>query len=539
VRVEVVALPPKYDDRRGELSIRLDPSLAAGMVDGLDYLEHFPYECAEQTVSRFLPNVLTYRALRELGLSDPELEAKLPGLVAEGLSRLYGQQHSDGGWGWWYEGESNPHLSAYVVFALVRAREAGFEVRSAVVERGLRYLEGRLVSARELQSYREANRQAFILYVMAEAGQTGRASEYTGDLYDRREKLSHYGRAFLALALGLIDGGDRRINTLLSDIQNAAILSATGAHWEEANYDRWAMNTDTRSTAVILDALARFDPENALIPQVVRWLMVARKDGIWETTQETAWALIALTDWMVVTGELRGAYDYGVWLNDAQLSDGSVTPDTVDEPIRLQVDVAELLAEAGNRLTIGRGSGEGRLYYTAHLKVYLPVEEIEPLNRGIIVSRRYTDPACTDGIKCPEVERAAVGDVVQVRLTIVAPHDLYYVVVEDPLPAGAEAIDPTLATTSLTAQGPTLAREAGRGWYDFYRWWWRWYSRSEMRDDKVVLFADYLAAGTYEYTYTFRATQPGEYRVIPTTANEFYFPEVFGRGDGRLLVIEE
>ena len=58
-----------------------------------------------------------------------------------------------------------------------------------------------------------------------------------------------------------------------------------------------------------------------------------------------------------------------------------------------------------------------------------------------------------------------------------------------------------------------------------------------MRDDRVVLFADYLPAGTYEYVYTFRATLPGEYQVIPTTAQEFYFPEVFGRADGRLFTI--
>jgi uncharacterized protein YfaS (alpha-2-macroglobulin family) len=545
VRTEVVALPPKYDDRRGELSVRLDPSLAAGMVDGLDYLEHFPYECTEQTVSRFLPNVLTYRALRDLGLSDPELEAKLPGLVEQGLNKLYLQQHGDGGWGWWYEGDSNPYLTAYVVFALVKAQDAGFDVDNNVIERGLDYVQSTLVTARELQSYREANRQAFALYVMAEAGQASRASEYTGDLFDRRDKLSHYGRAFLALTLDLIGdrgsrGGDDRVETLLSDLQNAAILSATGAHWEEANYDWWAMNTDTRSTAVILDALARLDPDNALIPNVVRWLMVARQDGIWETTQETAWSLIALTDWMAVTGELRGMYDYSAWLNEDVLAEGSVTPDTVGEPIRLRVDVAELLADVGNRLTIGRGPGEGRLYYTAHLKVYLPVEEIEPLDRGIIVSRRYTDPDCTEGAKCPEVDEAAVGDVVQVKLTVIAPHDLYYVVVEDPLPAGAEAIDTSLATTSRLEQEPGLYRETDdESWYGFYYWWWSWYSRSEMRDDKVVLFADYLPAGTYEYTYTFRATQPGEYQVIPTTANEFYFPEVFGRGDGRLFVIGE
>jgi uncharacterized protein YfaS (alpha-2-macroglobulin family) len=88
-------------------------------------------------------------------------------------------------------------------------------------------------------------------------------------------------------------------------------------------------------------------------------------------------------------------------------------------------------------------------------------------------------------------------------------------------------------------QRPTLFREAesehGR---DLYGWWWSWYSRSEMRDDKVVLFADYLPAGTYEYAYTFRATRPGEYQVIPTNAREFYFPEVFGRAAGRLLTIQ-
>jgi uncharacterized protein YfaS (alpha-2-macroglobulin family) len=123
---------------------------------------------------------------------------------------------------------------------------------------------------------------------------------------------------------------------------------------------------------------------------------------------------------------------------------------------------------------------------------------------------------------------------------VIAPHDLYYVVVEDPLPAGAEAIDTGLATTSELAQEPGLMRETEeQRWYEWYPWWWRWYSRSEMRDDKVVLFADYLAAGTYEYTYTFRATLPGEYRVIPTSAHEFYFPEVFGRADGRLFTITE
>jgi uncharacterized protein YfaS (alpha-2-macroglobulin family) len=537
-RTEVVALPPKYDDRKGELLVQLDPSLAAGMRDGLTYLEHFPYECAEQTVSRFLPNVLTYRALKDLGITDPELEKRLPGLVEQGLNKLYLQQNSDGGWGWWYNGQSRPHLTAYVVLAMDKAQEAGFEVRDGVIARGLEYLRGQVVTARELKGYQEANRQAFILYVMAEAGDVGYAGEYTGDLFENREKLSHYGRAFLTLALDLVDAEDKRIQTLLSDLNNAAILSATGAHWEEKDYDWWAMNTDTRSTAVILDALARLDPKNELIPNVVRWLMVARKEGIWETTQETAWALIALTDWMVETGELQGEYAYLVKLNGDELASGAVDAKNIDQSVKLRVAVAELLGEQGNRLDISRGEGPGRLYYTAHLRVYLPVEEIDPVNRGIIVYRQYRHADCTAGKKCPEVDEAQMGDVIQVKLTIVAPHDLYYVVVEDPLPAGAEAIDVSLATTSLLDQHPALRRQVEDSrWSEWYSWWWHWYSRTEMRDDKVVLFADYLSAGTYEYTYTFRATLSGQYQVIPTVASEFYFPEVFGRSDGRLFTI--
>jgi uncharacterized protein YfaS (alpha-2-macroglobulin family) len=540
-RTEVVALPPRYDDRRGELLIQLDPSLAAGMRDGLDYLEHFPYECTEQTVSRFLPNVLTYRAITQLGISNPELEKELPGLVEEGLDKLYLQQRGDGGWGWWYESrESNPYITAYVVFAMAKAREAGFAVKADVVQRGLDYLNGQLVHSRQFKSYRQANLQAFILYAMAEAGDVVRASEYTGDLWDNREKLSHYGRALLALTLDMIEPGDAKVQTLLSDLNNAAILSATGAHWEEQNYDWWAMNTDTRSTGIILDALARLDPENELIPNVVRWLMVARKDGIWETTQETAWALIAFTDWMVVTGELQGNYEYALALNGEELAAGTVNVENVDESVKLRVAVADLLADQGNYLNVGRGAGDGRLYYTAHLRVYLPVEEIDPANRGIIVYRQYADAACvpTKDEPCPELQEVKVGDTVRVKLTIIAPTDLYYVVVEDPLPAGGEAIDTGLATTSLLEQNPRLRRQAEDPiWYDFYWWWWHWYSRSELRDEKVVLFADYLPKGTYEYTYTFRATLPGEYRVIPTVASEMYFPEVFGRSDGRLLTI--
>ena len=534
-QTEAIALPPKFDDRQGGLTVKLEPSLAAAMQDGLSYLEHYEYECTEQTVSRFLPNLLTYDALQSLGIEDEDLTERLPALLDEGLAKLYRQQNPDGGWGWWYRIEnpkSNPYVSGYVVFALLKAQQAGVAVKDQVLRNGLAYLETQIQSVDEFANYRSANQQAWLLYVLAEGNRapTGRLD----DLVDNREKLSTYARAYLAQALWLRNPGDGRIETLLSDLNNAAILSATGAHWEESHYDYWAMNTDTRSTAIVLDTLAKLDPENALIPNVVRWLMIARKTGIWETTQETAWALIALTDWMVETGELDADFDYALYLNDEERAQGTARRETIKQGTETHIPIDELKAEMLNALTIARTEGPGRLYYTAHLEVYQPVEEIAAADRGFTIQRRYTLASCEakDRLECPEVREMQLGDVVRVDITLVTPHDRYYVVMEDPLPAGAEAIDTGLATTSLLEQDPTLRREDSYFW-----WWWHWYSHSELRDEKVVLFADYLRAGTYEYSYTFRATLPGDYHVIPTVAKEFYFPEVFGRSEGRLLTI--
>jgi uncharacterized protein YfaS (alpha-2-macroglobulin family) len=550
-RVEGVVLPPSYDPTQGELSVHVDPSLAAATVDGLEYLEHFRYECTEQTVSRFLPNVVTYRAYKELGLAQvrPDLETKLPGLVGVGLQRLYNQQHFDGGWGWWIADKSDPFLTAYVLLGMVEAERAGFVVDQGVMDKAVDFMQSSLLRPRDVEQHWQANRQAFVLYVLAEAGAGDLGRTVT--MFDRREMLDTFGKAYLAMAFGLLQPDEPgRVDALLSDITSAAIVSATGAHWEEAQVDYYAMNTDTRSTAIILAALARLDPDNALAPNVVRWLMAARKEGYWETTQETAWSIMALTDWMAVTGELQGAYDWQVFVNDQALGKGTVATENIDETVKLQIEVAQLLTDEANRVVIerfptaGQAEGTGRMYYSMYLRYFKPAQEVTALNRGIIVSRQYTLADCeTENQEagdqvCKAIDQAQVGDVIQVKLTLIAPNDLHYVVVEDPFPAGAEGVDQSLKTTSVVGETPELTRTDRRDpWGGGYGWWW--FSHTELRDEKAVLFATYLPRGTYEYTYLIRASLPGEYSVIPTQAYQMYFPEVFGRSDGGVFTITE
>lgn len=542
-RLEAVVLPQRLDPSQGELTIEVDPSLAAGMRDGLTYLESYPYECIEQTVSRWLPNVLTYKALHDLGIQDPELEAKLPGLVREGLQRIYSEQHYDGGWGWWRYDKSDPFLTAYVLLGLIKADQAGYAVDGGVMENAVGFLQKQLKSPSSIKQDYELNRQAFLLYVLAEAGSGDLARAVR--LSDARDRLSHYAKAYLALALTLTDEPDQaRVKTLLSDLSSAAILSATGAHWEEAWADRWAMNTDTRSTAIIVDAFARLAPQDAILPNAVRWLMVARQEGHWESTQETAWALIALTDYMVTTGELKADYTFMLSLNGRTLQEQDVNQENVGQSFQVKVPIVDLLQQEINRVWVTRNapapgqSGEGRLYYGLYLRTFLPVEDVQPLSRGIMVARQYLPVECEDEADCPSLQGAQVGNVVRVKITLVAPNDLHYLVLEDPLPAGCEAIDRSLMTTSVVNQEPQLEDVSHTYEWGGPGWGWWWFTHSEVRDEKVALFASYLPRGTYEYTYYIRASVPGEFLTMPARAYEMYFPEVWGRSDGLKFTIQ-
>jgi len=238
---------------------------------------------------------------------------------------------------------------------------------------------------------------------------------------------------------------------------------------------------------------------------------------------------------MVATGELQADYDYQVILNGKALGQATITTQNVAETRKLVVAVKDLLRDESNRVVLERlapsaqQTGQGQLYYSLYLRYYLPVEDVVALNRGIVVSRQYV---LLDEPERP-VDTARIGDVILVKLTIIAPNDLDYLVLEDPLPAGCEALDTSLKTTSAAYQGPELTKQEGRPPY----WWY--FTQSELRDEKVALFATYLGKGTYEYSYLIRASISGRFLTMPTYAYEMYFPEVFGRGDGGVFTISE
>jgi uncharacterized protein YfaS (alpha-2-macroglobulin family) len=529
-RTEAIVLLPSLNVTQGELTVNLDTSLAATALESLEALENNRCNCTTVIAAKLRVNAAIKRALTLLGRDDPALVSQLDLQANIGLQRLAALQQVDGGWGWFRNDLSDPLVTTTAVLALVEASEAGYVVDTGILTAGVRYLDSALDAPRTDLS-RDLNRQAFVVYALSRAGAPDNAR--MANLFEERGRLQLYSKALLWMALFGGDVNSTRLTTLRDEIFNAAIFSANGVHWEEERIDRFNWGSDTRTTALILKALMLREPDNDLAPNVVRWLMVARSADTWTTTEETTWALLGLTDWMLATAELNADYVYSAALNDSLLYEGTASPETVTNTQRLIVDVSDLLTDQANLLTVDRGAGDGALYYTAYLRAFLAVPDLPAVSRGITVQRTYLK----DG---QPVTSAQVGDLIEVSLTIIAPNDLNYAYVEDPLPAGVEGIDTGLATSQTSGTTPGVI--IGRGDEDspFVRGWGWWYfSNVDYLDEQVVLSTPYLPAGTYQFSYFVRPTVPGTYNVIPPTAREFYFPEVFGRGAGSTFTVTD
>jgi uncharacterized protein YfaS (alpha-2-macroglobulin family) len=195
------------------------------------------------------------------------------------------------------------------------------------------------------------------------------------------------------------------------------------------------------------------------------------------------------------------------------------------------------LPSSPNDLTFERESGLGRLYYRASLLLNRPVESVEPLNRGLGISRTYHDGNCEDECVHLSALELAPDAKLTAHLTLTLPNDSYYVMLEDHIPAGTEILDQTIKTSQQGEEGTDVQiiydtdDPFARGW----GWWY--FDEPQIRDDSITWTADYLPAGTYELTYTLIPTQAGQFRVLPAHAWLAFFPDVQGTSAGTIFEI--
>ncbi|MBO0726902.1 MAG: alpha-2-macroglobulin, partial [Blastocatellia bacterium] len=374
-------LPKERDRETTMLTVQITPSMAVTMLDALPYLIDYPYGCTEQTMSRFLPAAITAKTLKDLNLNpetvmnrmfggvEPEYADKthpqgkknlqlLDDMIKQGLDRLYNFQHSDGGWGWWKEGDSDHFMTAYVVWGLTLARDAGVQVKNDVLARGVNFLDKEIVE--EEASY---DQQAWMLHALAayHASSKGREvgafqSKAFQNLWANREKLNAYTRALLALSAHYFGYRDEA-KTLVRNLENGVKMDSapdtsivqttpsrtqpeaiSAAHWgEDGIYWRWS-DGGVESTAFALRALIAIEPGHKLIEPVTNWLVKNRRGAQWSNTRDTAITVLTLNEYLRASGELASDLEYELLFNGQRIAANKITAaDALGAPSRFEI----------------------------------------------------------------------------------------------------------------------------------------------------------------------------------------------------------
>ncbi len=491
----LAAANPQFLEGSGRLEVSVANTRLLGLAEPVAYLLHYPYGCAEQTISSILPWIVA----PQLRAAVPELNVpndKAAHAITLGINRLLEMQTGNGGLGFWPQ-DSEPSLwaSAYGGVALALAQRNGWPVPVATLTRLCDYLSGALRNSGELQDNFELSDRCLALYALALAGRPEEA--YHEVFFQKRARLSGESRALLALAILESKGPAAMVEKLLN---SQSPVAAQGDVW---------FGSAERELAVRLLAWSQFRPADREVDTLVEELLRARHNGRWENTQSNAWAMLGLTKYaaQVETGEKNasGSIDYH----------GSHEPFQLDERTRALVKQFPIVkAPPGAApVPLALANPQERTLFTQVKMEARPPVGLQPRqDRGFLLQRSY-EKVQDDG-SLGRADSLGVGDRVLVTLKVEVRQPAHYVALDDALPSVLEAINPEFKTQA--ARGAIQARD---NWSSDYR---------ELRRDRALFFCNHLAPGTYTLHYLARVRAAGDVIAPPAKIEEMYHPDWFG-----------
>ncbi len=482
---------PASGPKRGGLLVAVQPRLSGALPGIRRYFETYPYVCLEQ------------QAAKAIGLRDARLWGELANtlptyLDADGLANYYPPRAEDGSRG-------SDRLTAHLLAA---AHEAGLELPAPLRDKMLdglaAYVDGRIErrfwSPRPDRDVRKlAAIEALARHGRADARMLGSLnlapnSWPTAALIDwlsilkrvdaipqraqRREEAQQILRARLAWA-----GTTLKFSTEADD------------HWW------WLMDSADANAAKLILAVLDEPGWRDELPRLVVGSLARQKGGAWLTTTANLWGSLALD-------KFAAKFESGPVAGRTLASAGGGAP--------LAIDWAQ--QPEGGRLALPWPAGAATLNVTQQGsgQPWLSVQSLAAIALQAPLAAGYTITRSVVAVERKDASKWSRGDVMRVRLEIDAASDMSWVVLADPVPAGASVLGSGLGRDSaLATRGE---RREGHAWIAY----------EERGFESWRATFEYLPRGKHVVEYTVRLNNPGRFGLPPTRVEAMYAPETFG-----------
>lgn len=490
---------------RGGIAVTLQPKLADGLPGVRRWFERYPYSCLEQQTSR------------ALGLDDltqwQTVMARMPSyLDSDGLANYFPPSDDSRPYG-------SPALSAYLLAVSDEASKADprfalpDDLRDKLAAALTNFVEGKIERKfwsprQDLDFVKLSAIEALSRYGLAAPRMLGSIT-IAPNQWPTSALLDYY--SILSRVDGIAQRDDQRAQ--VEQILRARLTySGTRLTFSTAADDDlyWLM-TGPESNAARTALLFADNPAwKDEMPRLVGGLLALQTNGAWQTTTSNLWGKLAVQRFSKVFENTPVTGQTHIALGTTEKAVAWNTPASPANP---------------RNVTLPWTSGTLNLTQDGTGKPWATVESLAavalkaPFAAGYRITKTITpiDPAVKGTL--------SRGDIVRVHLDIDAQSDMTWVVVNDPIPAGATILGSGLGRDSEAA---TEGEKSPQG---------AWPAFVERGFDGYRAYYDYLPKGKLQVEYTVRLNNAGTFGLPPTRVEALYAPSVFGAIPNATMVV--
>jgi len=447
--------------------------------------------------------------------------------IASSEAELLSYQRGDGGFGA-YRGasESDPFATAGALEALSFARARGVSGASTTIANTSAFLSRALADP---ATFKWCARDAFCkaqlrfeaLWALATVGPP--RTDFLSDVVAQSDGFDSATQIRLARYLLRAPGWQARGAAMAQRLR--ATLYVTGRYAVANPSQQWSwFGSRSDAQAQMLQLLVEQHAPSEQIDGAVRGLVAQQCKCGWPTAGDTASATTALAAYAATE-----RFEPGV----ATATVGGRTIGTARFGATASSTTFTVAASSvrGDSLAIA-GSGKATVHYL--VSYTYPVAPDAPGELAALrVIRTLNDPSvATSGTAAAPLATMdlatalpvslAAGRVFDVGVRVIVDHPVDGVVIDDPLPAGLEAVDTTFRTSlqAIVPQSNSWAIDT-----------------SEIYRDRIVAYAQHLEPGIYDLHYLVRSVTPGTFAWPGARAYLKDAPEQLGRSAAATLTV--
>jgi alpha-2-macroglobulin len=470
----------------GGIDVSFQPTLVGGMSGLTEYMKQYPYTCLEQNVSKAI-------ALQDLNYWN-KIVAQIPAyLDSEGLLKYFPSMTL-----------GSDVLTAYV---LSISEEAGYALPADIKQRivqGLRgFIEGRVIRSSSLPTVDLALRKLAAIEALSRS--TNIESSMLSSIRIEPNLWPTSGVIDWYCILGRsnsLSGRDARLREAEQILRNRLNFQATTMNFSTERTDClwWLMiSPDENAVRLVLGVLN--DPNwKGDMPRLVRGALGRQTRGHWDTTVANAWGVLAMK-------KFSNTFEHTPVTGTSSAELGSRTQ-TLDWASSAQGKAFSFGWPAQKSDLSLHMSGTGQPWATIRSIAAIPIRA--PISSGFKIKKTLTP------VEQKQRGVWSKGDIARVRLELEAQSDMTWVVVNDPIPAGAAILGTGLGRDSqLVTRG-----EKREGW--------AWPAFQERSLEAFRAYYEFVIKGNWVVEYTVRFNNEGTMNLPSTRVEAMYSPEMFG-----------